>query len=310
MAVIKSLVLILCVVTSTLATPLEFRATTTAPFVSESSPNPIGKLYPGNITGTLNGTIAVVPIPYKLARKIIPSQWGILTKAYQQLLPGFPKDSYPLIVKSLLDHDVGLNGTQLIPDFQTVRVNFPFVDILNDGYSSFQWGKYLLITESNEIGIDAIREYGSIPVPSLFKPDFQAYKYARPRSKTIYAEARANTSACADATTKFSPFNRHGAWPLSFYINATNQPVFGDPAKGCDNQILFYNTTLTTGKNAPVHVRGDIFIKAPYAHVPNDRTFRNVFGIKVDVAFLENNYYECETLKGYHGTGSGDGYVA
>jgi hypothetical protein len=63
---------------------------------SESSPNPIASLYPFNVTGTINSTISVVPIPYKLARSIIPSQYGILTKAYEELLPGFPPNSYPV----------------------------------------------------------------------------------------------------------------------------------------------------------------------------------------------------------------------
>jgi cellobiose-specific phosphotransferase system component IIC len=63
---------------------------------SKSSPNPIASLYPYNVTGTINSTISVVPIPYKLARSIIPSQHGILTKAYDELLPGFPPDSYPV----------------------------------------------------------------------------------------------------------------------------------------------------------------------------------------------------------------------
>jgi len=63
---------------------------------SESSPNPIAALYPNNVTGTINSTIAVVPIPYHLARSIIPAKYRILKTAYESLLPGFPKDSYPV----------------------------------------------------------------------------------------------------------------------------------------------------------------------------------------------------------------------
>lgn len=63
---------------------------------SESSPNPINSLYPNNITGAINSTLSVVPIPYTLARSIIPAQYGILTKAYHSLLKGFPADSYPV----------------------------------------------------------------------------------------------------------------------------------------------------------------------------------------------------------------------
>jgi hypothetical protein len=45
-------------------------------------------------------------------------------------------------------------------------------------------------------------------------------------------------------------------------------------------------------------------VEAPY--FPITSTFQNVFGIKVDIAFIENNGLPCSTLKGYSGTGSGD----
>jgi len=105
---------------------------------SQSSPNPIADQYPLSITGTINATIAVIPIPYSLARSIIPSQWGILKNAYQSLLPGFPTDKYPvssilhqsiekqvltntvqLFIRGGLDHDTGISGLGItIPDFQ------------------------------------------------------------------------------------------------------------------------------------------------------------------------------------------------
>lgn len=66
------------------------------PTIVDSLPNPIGTLYPDAVTGTINGTIAVVPIPYSLARELIPSQYGILKKAYKAALPGFPHDMYPV----------------------------------------------------------------------------------------------------------------------------------------------------------------------------------------------------------------------
>lgn len=63
---------------------------------SESASNPIAEQYSNDVTGTLNSTIAVVPISYTLARSIIPARYGILKNAYQSLLPGFPKDKYPV----------------------------------------------------------------------------------------------------------------------------------------------------------------------------------------------------------------------
>jgi hypothetical protein len=93
------------------------------PTTVESSPNPIASEYPGNVTGTINGTIAVVPIPYEEARRIIPSYYGILTHQYESILPGFPAGKYPLIIRAILDHDIIFDGLNLVPDFQ---VCFPF----------------------------------------------------------------------------------------------------------------------------------------------------------------------------------------
>ena len=70
---------------------------------AESAPNPIAQTYPNNVTGTINGTIAVVPIPYSLARSLIPAKYGILKSAYKKLLPNLPEDQYP-VCECSLDH--------------------------------------------------------------------------------------------------------------------------------------------------------------------------------------------------------------
>ena len=89
---------------------------------TKDQPNPIASLYPMNATGTLNGTVAVIPIPLKLARKLIPSQYGILEHAYRDILPSFPEGMYPAILQALHDHEVQAFGYQ-IPDFtvSTIR---------------------------------------------------------------------------------------------------------------------------------------------------------------------------------------------
>lgn len=86
---------------------------------SVDQPNPIASIYPNNATGTLNGTVAVIPISLKLARQLIPPQYGILEHAYRALLPNFPKGMYPAIVQALHDHEVQAFGYK-IEDF-TVR---------------------------------------------------------------------------------------------------------------------------------------------------------------------------------------------
>jgi hypothetical protein len=83
----------------------------------------------------------------------------------------------------------------------------------------------------------------------------------------------------------------------------TNQPSFTN-STSCDNQLNLFNTTLSTGKNSPVGIVGEIMVKAPY--FPITSTFKDIFGIKVDIAFIENNGLDCSLLKGYSGTGPGD----
>jgi hypothetical protein len=83
---------------------------------SIDQPNPIASLYPMNATGTLNGTVSVLPISLELARQLIPSQYRILEHAYRHLLPAFPEGMYPAILQAVHDHEVQAFGYQ-IPDF-------------------------------------------------------------------------------------------------------------------------------------------------------------------------------------------------
>lgn len=71
-----------------------------------------------------------------------------------------------------------------------------------------------------------------------------------------------------------------------------------------DMKIFYSNTTLSTSKNAPIGTKGSVALSAPL--LPNDSTFHNVFGVRLDTAFLENTEIPCAQLKGYHGSGPGD----
>lgn len=90
---------------------------------TRDQPNPIASLYPMNATGTLNGTVSVIPISLALARKFIPPQYRILEHAYRALLPSFPKDQYPAILQAVHDHEVQASGFQ-IPDFSVSATQY------------------------------------------------------------------------------------------------------------------------------------------------------------------------------------------
>jgi hypothetical protein len=102
---------------------------------SESFPNPLKSRFPNNITGTINSTIFVVPIPYVQVDAVISSRWPILRHAIQELYPGFPADKYPvnyptlhhslplidtskLIIQAGIEHDIWGNGKSVEPDSQ------------------------------------------------------------------------------------------------------------------------------------------------------------------------------------------------
>ena len=96
MAFLSFLTLVLSVLSTVHSFSLDLCDQADSPADSQSSPNPIAAAYPQNVTGTLNGTVIVVPIPFSVARSVIPAQYNIITQAYKNLLPGFPEDSYPV----------------------------------------------------------------------------------------------------------------------------------------------------------------------------------------------------------------------
>ena len=84
--------------------------------ISHSLPNPLAAEYPGNVTGTVNATLAILPIPLSLARSIIPKEYAILSDQYRSFLPDLPKDMYPALLQTVRDHDIRF-GEYGLPDF-------------------------------------------------------------------------------------------------------------------------------------------------------------------------------------------------
>ncbi|EGP89261.1 uncharacterized protein MYCGRDRAFT_108774 [Zymoseptoria tritici IPO323] len=271
---------------------------------THSQPNPIAKQYPKDVTGTINGTTAIVPIPYDVARSIIPSEYGILRDAYEKLMPDLPKDMYPVHYSGLLDHGLGL-GDFKIPDFQRMVLKFPFVDRLNDGYSCFQYSAPLILSFDNLIALAGSKAYGPTFAGS-FDPPCDGYAddgqgatvlsaYVVPPGQHLGSKPAFEgrfKAACSSV-----PYDQ------KVFVNITNQPIFGSGKPVCDNYITLYNTSVTQGEFAPVAVEGTVKVGPPF--YPQDATLE-AFGYRMDNAFVERNDVPCEKLKGYAGTGPGD----
>lgn len=256
---------------------------------THDAPNPIAHLYPGNATGTLNGTITVLPIPLSLAQQLVP--YKILTSAYQHLLPSFPADMYPAILQALHDHEVQAFGYK-IPDFTRTGIEFPFLDMFNDG-TSFKWAPSLLMTAGHEIALKGARDYGTNVFDATFDPACDAYRAASGSALgTTVFEAKSEDKGAAWISTLFA--QREGwTYPLDFFKNVTNQPTFAD-GKTCDNMIRLFNTSVTTHIET---VKGNVRANIP--PFGREEVWEGAEGIRLDSAFIENNYLPCENFRGY-----------
>lgn len=177
-------------------------------------------------------------------------------------------------------------------------MEFPFLDILGDGYSSFRWAATMMITASNQAAIDGSRGYGINALPAQFDPPCDAYKATAAgfsmAARTVNATDPANsrrlavtTRACAEAPP----------YPLSFVRNVTNQPTLAN-AGACDNYLRLYNTSNTLPPHDPVPVRGSVATNLE--PLKGDSEWPDVHGWNFATAFLEPPVpSNCESLRGF-----------
>ncbi|KAH7116680.1 hypothetical protein B0J13DRAFT_205170 [Dactylonectria estremocensis] len=262
--------------------------------VTHDQPNTLFQDYPNNATGVLNVTLAIIPIPLATAQEIIPSEYAILESAYRSLLPDFPADMYPVLLQAGHDHDIRYLDLS-IPDFSRSGFEFPFLDFLGDGYSVFRWVPEQMITASNTGAIDGSEAYGTVVHPSTFAPECDAYA-TLPGGNTFF-------NATSDQTYMSLQFQRLAScqsvpYPLSFFHNVTNQPIFA-AGETCDQMIRLFDTPLSQGAFAPIPVKTKV--ESNIGPFTCKTSFTGVFGFQITTPFIENNYLSCDTLKGYHG---------
>jgi hypothetical protein len=169
--------------------------------------------------------------------------------------------------------------------------------MLNDNTTSFKWAPSLLMTAGHDIALNGAMEYGTVTHPATFDPGCDAYRSV-PNSKkpgTTYFSAKSSEVGAASLSTLFSSTEVE-MYPLSFFKNFTNQPTFAD-GKTCDNMIRMFNTSVTTAPNKIQPVKGTVRVNLfPFS---GEMEFKGVYGLRMDTAFLENNYLPCENFRGY-----------
>ncbi|KAI2608202.1 uncharacterized protein GGS25DRAFT_265102 [Hypoxylon fragiforme] len=273
--------------------------------LSQDSPNQHATSYPDFISGNLNGTLLIIPIPLDAARQVIPKEYGIVEGAYRALLPSFPRGMYPMMAQIVHDHDLQIASYNISVEDFSVRImtyfvysctspdsptrvqraafEFPFIDLLGDGHSSFRWAGTSIITALNPSAIEGSEGYGVTVHPGVFDPPCDPYR-SLPNG-TMYSHAQSSSST-GDIFMTIASWTSLDTipYPMDFIQNITTQPVFADPQL-CDNYLRLYNTTLTTGETAPVPVRGTVTAKLePFA---DTRVWQGVYGWRLATPFLE-----------------------
>lgn len=174
--------------------------------------------------------------------------------------------------------------------------------MLGDGYSSFRWAPEQLITASNTIAVGGSRDYGTVVSPAEYDPECEAYK-ALPSGATYFKGWSLSSPEFIELEMKrvrpsLNPY------PLELFRNITNQPTFANGTT-CDNMIRFFNTSMSAGEHSPVPVKGKIRANA-FPFPGEQKLYLDVYGVQITTPFIENNYLDCRSMKGYDGTGRPD----
>ena len=176
---------------------------------------------------------------------------------------------------------------------------FPFLDLLGDGYSSFRWAPAQLISATNVIALEGSRAYGTIVSPAEYEPLCDAYQTLANGNNYFKASSRTSNQFVEVEMTPIHP--TLSPYPLELFWNITNQPTFANGTT-CDNMIRLFNTSMSIGDYEPVPVKGRIRANT-FPFSGQEKEWDDVIGVQVATPFIENNYLDCRTMRGYIGTG-------
>lgn len=147
------------------------------------------------------------------------------------------------------------------------------------------------MTAGHDIALKGAMDYGTNVFASIFDPPCDAYRSV-PGSKdtTLFTASSADASVHSQFQLADSPY------PLTFFKNVTNQPTFAD-GKSCDNMIRLFDTSVSVAPNSIESVRGSVRARIP--PFQGEVVWEEVWGLRMDTAFIENNYLPCESFRGY-----------
>ncbi|KKO99483.1 hypothetical protein THAR02_08422 [Trichoderma harzianum] len=237
------------------------------------------------IEGVVNAPIAIIPIPFSLARNIVPSKYGII-QTYLDYLPN-------LSGEIPLNTNVVISGTTS-SNFSSVRFTYPFIDLLGNGYSTFRYETDWIVTPQPDI-IDASTSFGLRVTVADFRSDTPAaYELVSDpycRGETSYNGYSRNSTG-PYLTSRHCPRSpndeNHYGRQVAFYKNATTQPIFVDGSI-CANVTRSFDAEMAHNHR---FVESEVII---YGDFPAHGKWKKVRGLQVATPFTEN-YTDCSLL--------------
>lgn len=149
------------------------------------------------------------------------------------------------------------------------------------------------MSAGHDVALQGALDYGTAAYASIFDPPCDAYRASSADDATTVFSAH-STVEDAHISTAFR-LASEDVHPFEFFKNVTNQPTFAD-GRSCDNMIRLFNTSVTRGIE---NVKGEVRAKLPL--LGEEMVWEGVYGVRMDTAFVENNYVPCEQFRGYTG---------
>lgn len=176
--------------------------------------------------------------------------------------------------------------TKLPAPYQRSALEFPFLDILGNGYSNFRWAATMMITSTAQAAITGSEGLGLTIYPSTFEPACDPYA-PQPDGSLLLRSTSASGGGGGGGkfmTVQTAPSPALVPYPLTFIRNVTNQPAFANTSV-CDNYLRLYNTTNGAAPHAPLPVVGNVV--ADIDPLEGNQTWNGVYGWNYATAFIE-----------------------
>ncbi|KAF8341467.1 uncharacterized protein EI90DRAFT_3034043 [Cantharellus anzutake] len=219
----------------------------------------------------------------RVARQLVPKEYGLL-QIDKTLLPNFPTDKFPVIVRGGTTFNITVSGISTQDDlfFAISGIFIPFVDRLKNDRTPFIYNAYLfqdnvLTVAPTMLGAGSITYLSSIDPPGRSN---RAY-YLNNRNNAFAFQANALAGGWRMMFDFFKTDS--GPWGIGTFLGIANLPAFGPLSVLCYRHIEY-------DPKSYFFVQGDVSFNVPSL---SSTTFQSVTGLTAYKLFQEDLSVPC-----------------